>query len=339
MYRSSDGGQSWEGWDLPFEKPGYIGGFAILRDDTFLLAFMPNYTEFKEICVGSSTDLGRSWDVEKMDGEIRPYGHIVMDNGDLLELSDGTVLMTCNLRYMYRMEDAVAHLPIGMWGSFAHLFRSPDGGVTWPEKCLIGLANSAETHLLELPSGRLLAAVRKQRSHRLPGDPKDLIASMRANGYEPEYRGYEEPIDEGHSGTALFKSVFLLESQDGGRTWVNERRVSGYEQCSGEITLLSDRTTLVLQYDHRYHDRFADAGVRAKVSLDAGRTWEPEEYILGEGENYPGGIATHDGGLITVCPYCNEGPIQAVHWEVPTPRARADRLGETQPSDPSQGQL
>ena len=139
---------------------------------------------------------------------------------------------------------------------------------------------------------------------------------MRANGYDPEHTGFVEPIDDG---TAFVKSVFVSEPRDAGRTWVNEQRVTGYEQCSGELTLLADGTTLVLTYDNRYHDRFAVAGIRARVSHDAGQTWEPEEYVLGEGENYPGGMAMPDGGLITTCPYCNCGPIQAVHWK-PLPR-------------------
>ena len=71
---------------------------------------------------------------------------------------------------------------------------------------------------------------------------------------------------------------------------------------------------MVLTYDYRYPDRFAWSGVRGRVSYDAGRTWEPGEYLLGEGENYPGCIATDDGGMITICPYRNRGPIQAVHW-------------------------
>jgi len=71
--------------------------------------------------------------------------------------------------------------------------------------------------------------------------------------------------------------------------------------------------------DSRYNDRFARAGVRARVSYDLGETWEPEEYILGEGENYPGAIAKEDGDLMTVCPYRNMGPIQTVHWR-PLPR-------------------
>ena len=33
-----------------------------------------------------------------------------------------------------------------------------------------------------------------------------------------------------------------------------------------------------------------------------GRTWEPREYVLGEGENYPGCIAADDGAMITICP-------------------------------------
>ena len=44
------------------------------------------------------------------------------------------------------------------------------------------------------------------------------------------------------------------------------------------------------------------------MSYDAGRTWEPGEYMLGEGEKYPGCIATDDVGMITVCPYRNRWP-------------------------------
>ena len=322
MFESADEGRTWTGRDLHIENLWYLGAFTILRDDTFLVAFMPDYAEFRRIYLARSADRGRTWDVERMDGDIRPYNHIVMDNGHLLELADGTILMTCNLRHRMRMGEAMAELPPGLWGSFAHLFRSADGGRTWGEKSMIALANSAETHLLELSSGKLLGLVRRQRSHRVPGDPSDLVAAMRVHGYDPEYRGYQEPIDEGPEGTALYKSVFLTESLDGGRTWVDERRVSDYEQCSGDLALLADGKTLVAQYDHRYNDRFAGAGVRARVSYDLGRTWAPGEYILGEGENYPGSIALPEGGLMTVCPYRNKGPIQAVQW-TPVPQSEA----------------
>ena len=171
--------------------------------------------------------------------------------------------------------------------------------------------------MLELSPGNVLAAIRKQRSLRLPGDPADIVTSMRAHGYDPEYTGFVEPIEPT---TSFFKSVFISESSDSGQTWADERRVTGYEQCSGELTLLADGKTLVLAYDSRYDDRFAKAGIRARVSYDTGRTWEPEEYILGEGENYPGSIATPDGGLVSICAYSKKGPMQAVEWR-PLPKS------------------
>ena len=38
------------------------------------------------------------------------------------------------------------------------------------------------------------------------------------------------------------------------------------------------------------------------------------EYVLGEGENYPGGVAMDDGTRITVCPFRDCVPIQAVRF-------------------------
>ena len=55
-----------------------------------------------------------------------------------------------------------------------------------------------------------------------------------------------------------------------------------------------------------------------RVSYDAGETWAPEEYILGEGENYPGNIAMPDGMLMTICPYRDCGPIHAFALEATT---------------------
>ena len=75
---------------------------------------------------------------------------------------------------------------------------------------------------------------------------------------------------------------------------------------------------LVLTYLHRYDGGpIADRSIRAHVSYDDGATWEAPEYVLSNGENYPGGIATADGGIITMCPH--GGKVQAVHWR-PRPR-------------------
>lgn len=332
MFCSSDNGKSWSGrnydlgmerWDLARmprdSEMGWVAAFTILQDDTFLMNVMPsNHRRNTASYIARSTDCGATWSVEPMELPLGAHRSVAGGNSDMIELADGTLLLTMDLFFYEEMDDEHL-LPVEHQGVFAHVLRSVDGGRTWPEKSILTL-HGAEAHLLQLPSGKLLSAIRRQRNIRLPGDPEDVVKVMRANGYTPEYNGYEEPIEES---TAFFKSVFVSESGDAGRTWVNERRVSGYEQCSGELTLLVDGRTLVLTYDCRYNDRFARAGVRARVSYDLGETWEPEEYILGEGENYPGGIAMADGTLITSCPYRNHGPIQALHWTPRPPRGSA----------------
>lgn len=314
MFRSADAGHSWESWT--FAAPYFISAFTILHDDTFLTASMPN-TDLQEMFLARSTDYGRTWQSERLDIDPSPHTHVSGWNADMIELRDGTVLLTLEMKNSKNgISDASGNqLPLVLRGVFTYLLRSRDGGRTWCDRHPIAL-HGAEAHLLEMPTGQLLAAIRKQRWFRQPGDPADIETAMRANGYNPEYTGFVEPIEETAS---FFKSVFIAESSDAGRTWVNERRISGYEQCSGELTLLADGKTLVLAYDSRYRDRFAEAGVRARVSYDAGGTWAPEEYVLGEGENYPGCIATPEGDMITVCPHRNMGQIQAVHWR-PSPK-------------------
>lgn len=322
MFRSSDNGMTWTNikYDLDMERfnldrtprdaeMGWIGAFTILRDDTFLMNIMAsNFKRNLESFMACSSDYGVHWSVERMELPLAPHKSVAAGNSDMIELQDGTILLSMDHFFYTDIEKQDA--PIECSGGYTCILRSYDGGKTWPEKNTV-LIYGGEVHLLELPSGKILAACRKQRSHRLPGDPSDITLVMRANGYDPEYTGFVEPIG---AGTAFYKSVFVSESTDGGRTWVNEKRVSGYEQCSGELTLLDDGRTLVLQYDSRYHDRFGDSGIRARVSYDLGETWQPEEYIIGEGENYPGATAIADGGLMTIAPYRYQGPIQAVHW-------------------------
>lgn len=324
IFRSTDGGLSWSSvpFDLEMErfdliidptrdpKEGWIAAFTILRDDTFLMVIMrSNYSRNDRCYLARSEDHGATWSVEQMAFDMRPFRSVAGGNADMIELRDGTLLLTIDTFFYTQAERGQPMTPL-FQGAYACVLRSTDGGRTWPQKHELVL-HGGEGHLLELPSGTVMAAIRKQQVVRLPGDPSDVRTAMRDSGYDPQYTGFEEPIDDN---TAFVKAMFISESHDGGCTWVDERRVSGYEQCSGELTLLEDGRTLVLQYDHRYEDRFAWAGVRARVSYDLGKTWADEEYIIGEGENYPGAMAMPGGGLMTACPYQHMGPIQAVHW-------------------------
>ena len=139
--------------------------------------------------------MGATWSTEPIDLPLGRYRSISAGNADMIELADGTLLLTLHYYYYVEMEEEAA-LPFDQQASFGYVLRSTDGGRTWPE-AHCHLLYGGEAHLLELPSGKILVASRKQRSSWLPGDPEDIVVTMRANGYDPEYTGYHEPIAEG----------------------------------------------------------------------------------------------------------------------------------------------
>jgi len=332
LFCSKDGGHSWTSSPLDIGKDGFMSAFTILRDDTFLVLLMPsNYTGNKQCYVARSEDYGQNWTVSEMGADLRPYKYMNGGNADLLELSDGTVLLPLDLGMgPDNIDDEQGReLPVQQKGVFVYAFRSQDGGKTWTEKSLV-TQHAGETHLLQLPSGKVLACMRKQRWHRMPGDPSSVLEIKKRHGYRPGIVGGGE-IADGEDANRI-KNMFVSESYDGGYIWVNEQQVCQFMQCSGDMSYLTDGT-LVLQYLHRY-DRgpAAGIGIRARVSYDEGKTWEPEEYILSDGENYPGGIAMPSGGMISMCPH--KGRIQAVHWR-PLPKNKPALTYQTVPTRPA----
>ncbi len=317
LHRSADGGHTWSKSPLNAQLGHILSAFTVLRDDTFLIAFEPD-RQRRQIHFARSTDLGLSWMVQDGAINIRPWKTIFATNNDFLELPDGTILLTVGHAMSvnnYQDDDTGEDLPMPLKSSFGFVYRSRDGGLTWGDRSMVSMYGS-EVHLALHPSGKLVAAIRKNRAHRLPGDPTSVFALKQQHGYSPQCDdGLIDATDARISNR--IKAMFYCESYDDGYTWVNEQQVATFKQCSGDVVLLDDGT-LVMTYDHRYDDHVAAVGIRARVSYDAGATWEPEEYVLGEGENYPDSIATADGGLITTCPH--EGQIQAVHWR-PLPKA------------------
>lgn len=77
-------------------------------------------------------------------------------------------------------------------------------------------------------------------------------------------------------------------------------------------------------YENRYpYHKGGD--VRARISWNRGRTWEPEVYILMKGHGYGSAVAGSDGTLITVAgdgalgrngrPGSEGHTLQAVRWK------------------------
>ena len=168
------------------------------------------------------------------------------------------------------------------------LFRSRDEGLTWGESSFIKNI-AAETGLLCLGGDRVLAAMRGLPICRLGG-----------------------------------KTVELADSEDGGRTWKNIRpltRVIGQAHC--DLTALPKGGVLAV-YENRYPYKNG-MDIRARVSRNAGKSWEPKLYILSRGAGYAGSVVCEDGTVITVAgdgqldengrPVKQEFTLQAVRWK------------------------
>ncbi|MDP6058446.1 MAG: sialidase family protein [Pirellulaceae bacterium] len=270
--------------------------------------------------------MGKTWKVRPMNADLGENRYIYGYNADMIQLKDGTVLLTGDFRISQdSMHDDVTGelLPIRFRGTQPSVVRSTDGGLNWGERSPIVLYGG-EAHLFELPSGKLLAASRYQRDHRRPGDPAKPFEHKIMNGFRPQFRS-EESKNPHSEATNRVKNIYLSESFDGGRTWVNERRVTSFLQCPGDLVLLPDGT-LVLTFLHRYPDDVAHTGIRAIVSDDEGATWRDGTYIISQGygedidsgSSYPTSISMPDGTIITVCGNFTGGRLrlEAVHWQV-----------------------
>jgi hypothetical protein len=141
-------------------------------------------------------------------------------------------------------------------------FRSQDGGKSWADFSLFR-DRAAEVGLLPLGGQRVLAACRGMSNPDLGG-----------------------------------KTIQLRWSQDAARTWSDEQQLTSiFGQAHCDLAGLPG-DTLVAVYENRYPVSRPD--IRARISHDLGRTWEPNLYILAEGVGYAGSIGLDDGTIVTV---------------------------------------
>jgi len=153
----------------------------------------------------------------------------------------------------------------------SYLYRSADDGKTWAEPTVIG-PDSNETNILHLGDGRWLACAR--------------------------------------AGTGVEKKDFmeLYSSNDDGRTWQRQRKLTGFQEVNGHLLKLRDGRVLFC-----YGDRASDAGKRgivARISADGGGTWgEPVRLVDWNGVDggYPSSVQRADGEIVTAY-YCSALP-------------------------------
>ena len=164
MIRSKDG-REWGSpvtvIDGPYDDRN--PAFGQLRDGTLVLAYsvLKGYDDsglklvkknFEAIFVMRSRDFGETWELISRINDFP--SDLFSPYGEILELSDGTILMN-----VYGYFD-LAEKPYKATEKeyYSYLFRSRDGGQTWGDISLIGAGS--ETGLALLEDGSLIAATR-----------------------------------------------------------------------------------------------------------------------------------------------------------------------------------
>jgi hypothetical protein len=288
LFCSRDGGRTWTSQILPMTEDCHFIAFTVLDDDAFLLVTAVNNEDpawRKLVRVWRSDDAGQTW---RQTCEIAadPFENVGEGFLSLTQLRDGSILLP-----MCRWTDR------GEERELVHsLFVSTDGGRSFPTTCTT-YPDSVEAHVIELLSGRLLGAFRHQR----PARPGETPEEIRALGGDPEWKN---PAT-GKQANSVFKHVWIGASADGGRTWgevgaVRDgqgRALLVFGECHGQLVQVPDGR-VVLVHDCRYpYDR---SEMRARVSNDEGRTWEPETYHVSGGMGYPSSVALPDGTIVTI---------------------------------------
>ncbi|MBO9595140.1 MAG: exo-alpha-sialidase [Niabella sp.] len=212
-----------------------------------------------------SLDGGKTWEQPSRTMGTAPHGPVNLKNGDLLYAGTGR----------YKSMGPVL------------IERSADDGVSWQVIGNIPLPENAksisEPHVIELPSGKLLAMIRNESK---------------------EY----------HSGYLL-----QSESYDGGKTWTMARE-TGIWGYPPHLTLLKNNV-LLLTYGHRkpaYSQRAClsyDEGKTWDLKNEVILTASPNGDM-----GYPSSVQLNDGSIITAY-YQSPGSgqptnIVTTHWQL-----------------------
>lgn len=213
-----------------------------------------------------------SWGLVSEDGgaSFIPVGRIpVSAPHGCIRLRNGTLLYLGKLFEKYKAGEDLRSSPI-------MAAQSRDNGRTWellgevpPAEGLYN-SNCHEPHVVELPSGRLLGAIRVQNS-------------TQCNVTELGYISF---------------SMFITASDDGGRTWT-QMQYLGFHGAPPHLVQHSSGT-LVLTYGYRV----SPFGQRVAFSLDGGATWDHDWVLRDDGPDidlgYPSTVELPDGSLFTV---------------------------------------
>ena len=213
VYRSTDGGQSWQFMGL--KDAGQISTIVINPhdpDDVFVAVVGHAWAPSADRGVFRTTDGGKTWQKVLFVNDQTGASDLVMEPGNPMVLFAG---MWQVRRYPWALDDG---------GPGSGLYRSTDGGTTW-KKLTDGLPDG--------PYGRIAVAVAPSNPNHVyalieaktgllwgsddMGDHWHAVSDNHEYDVRPFYfsRFYVAPNDENK---LYFLSFLLVESDDGGRT-------------------------------------------------------------------------------------------------------------------------
>ena len=310
MCKSTDGGRTWQAHDTADrdwivktgQEPhttGAAGSVAVLEDDRFIGIRAVGEDEHQKLVVFASDDQWRTRQpMVEIDNPMQcPY----RDAGAICRREPDALLVPIESRYR-------------QWRDPTYVHCSTDGGRTWTGPTMQQPVGGSffgsfcyENMIATLPSGRLLGVSR----YHGPVMPRWPVINP---GYAP-----------------FCKTVFLVDSTDGGETWQNLRPLTNvFGQCHGYAVALGDGSVIVT-HDHRYPPG-TPCG-RAMVSRDEAQTWQDEVYYLYFGKlqsGYSQSIVLEDDVILTVgavahdradgpevyTSWCGHTAMTAIRWKL-----------------------
>jgi len=301
LVHSTDGGLTWSLLcEVPLDTSGARGqeilgtnwdGVGVTESGTLLCQYTvqsndgrnyegwPDESYWAEMRIMRSADRGRTWE-GPIGQDVAPFNCNGTGRARFARLPGGVVAIAMETWQQTRPDDPT---PRSEWCFRAFLYTSSDDGRTWEMASQL-CKHGCEADLLPLPSGRLLASVRYQRT-KLPGDPAELV--------NPETKS------SGVASGSVYKQTALVCSDDGGNTWSHPRLLTGWLQQSACLARLSDGT-VILPFGEKTESKGQRFGQRFMVSYDEGKTWSRTVYELNRGGLYASSVVLPDDTIVTV---------------------------------------
>lgn len=326
VFHSRDLGRTWallcQSPSFKPEVPGGLqicallsSGIAVSTGGTLLLAWGLSYNDGRSgwshkdetlhrvMWMTRSEDHGKTWGATEL-LDPSPIENIA-DQATIIQLGNGQLMAPFCVEACSRPGKPV-NISKAIYRSF--IYTSIDDGRAW-SKLSEFPDHSSESHLLELPSGTIVASLRYQRA-KLPEDRPTL------GGW-----AYDLPSQRDNSivggptaiGRTVFQGTAFTSSEDGGKTWATPRLVTGALAQTGCLVRLSEGTLILT---------FGRHGQRFMLSYDDGKTWSKAVYTLNNTGEYARSVALEDDTITTIHDSVGKevgrGSLSVLRWRAPS---------------------